>query len=290
MIVEEDLWLEAEAVVATSESKTDPDYPRFHLAPPVGRLNDPNGLVVRDGRYHACYQFGPFYPRKRLVYWGHASSPDLLTWTHHRPALAPDAPYDRSGVYSGGAIANGDGAWFFYTGNAKHPDGTREASQCLAISHDLETLTKSPLNPLLSGPPPGYTTHFRDPQVWRDGDRFRMCVGGQRLDTTGCALMYTSPDLLAWTFEGELTFPDAAGAFDALGYMWECPNLLRFTDEASGDVRDVLLFCPQGIDWADGLEHSDFTCAYVVGNLAGTELRGARSAICLLYTSPSPRD
>lgn len=51
--------------VEDSRASKDPDYPRYHVAPPVGRLNDPNGLIVDGNTYHAFYQFGPFFPMKR---------------------------------------------------------------------------------------------------------------------------------------------------------------------------------------------------------------------------------
>ena len=82
--------------IATSAAADDPDYPHFHVVPPVGRLNDPNGLLVDRGTYHAFYQFSPFHPHRKLVYWGHSSSTDLLHWRHHEPAIIPDSFYDRS--------------------------------------------------------------------------------------------------------------------------------------------------------------------------------------------------
>ena len=44
----EDLKRLAQDAIAASAAADDPDYPRFHVVPPVGRLNDPNGLLV-DG-------------------------------------------------------------------------------------------------------------------------------------------------------------------------------------------------------------------------------------------------
>lgn len=283
----EDLRALALAAVGSSRATEDPDYPRYHVAPPVGRLNDPNGLLVDAGTYHAFYQFSPFHPHRKLVYWGHASSRDLVTWHHHDPAIVPDSPYDRSGAYSGNALVLEDAEvdhapasapyQLFFTGNLKDPvTDERTSSQCLATSADLVEFTKWPGNPLLPGQPPGYTAHFRDPQVWRDPDEpgsFRMIIGVQRSDLTGAALLYRSTDLLSWELEGELTFPDAHGAFDAFGYMWECPGLVRLTDELTGQARDVLIWCPQGI--APGTEGYEniYPVTYTVGRLVGTELR-----------------
>lgn len=286
----EDLVALAHAAIADSSASQDPDYPLFHLAPPVGRLNDPNGLLVDDGVYHAFYQFSPVHPR-RLVYWGHAVSTDLAHWRDLGPAIAPDSPYDLSGAYSGNGliIEHGDlpatsalteaGPYLLhYTGNLKdETTGQRESSQCLVTSTDLDTFTKWPTNPVVPAQPAGYTAHFRDPQVWRDAEdpdgSFRMLLGAQRDDLTGAGLLYRSRDLLTWDLEGELTFPDASGAFDAFGYMWECPMLVQVGDETTGARHDVLIWCPQGIaPDREGFENV-FPCVYTMGHLVGTELR-----------------
>lgn len=275
--VQADLRQQAEAAIAASNAAHDPDYPVFHLAPPVGRLNDPNGLVLRDGEYHAFYQFSPFHPHRKLVYWGHASSTDLTRWRQRGIAVVPDSWYDRNGAYSGSALPLPDEVRFYYTGNVKDGSGRRESYQCLVTSADLESFTKVDANPLLWGPPPGYTAHIRDPQVWADGrGGLRMCLGAQRDDLTGCVLLYRSPDGLDWTLEGELTFPDAAGRFDAFGYMWECPNLVRVPDVDGERLHDVLIMSPQGIDVpGEGFENI-FACGYMIGELSDTALRGAQ--------------
>ena len=261
-----------------SLARQDPDHPLFHVAPPVGRLNDPNGLIVDSGTYHAFFQYTPEHPRK-LVYWGHARSTDLVHWTYLPPAILPDSRQDRNGAYSGTAIGTDDGVELWYTGNYKDADtGEREATQCVVTTPDLRRFTKV-VPPVIARQPEGYTAHFRDPQVWRDPDdpqgSYRMLLGAQREDLTGTALLYRSSDLREWHCEGELSFPDAGGAFDRFGYMWECPNLVRLVDEDSGEGHDVLIFCPQGISpEREGFENV-FPCVAIVGELVGTEFRGA---------------
>lgn len=270
MISNDDLMGEAAQAIARSGARLDPDYPRFHLAPPVGRLNDPNGLLIRDGEYHAFYQFGPFFPEGKVTFWGHASSRDLITWEAHPPAIAPSDWFDRSGAYSGTAFFEGSRVWLHYSGNVKDDDGTRATYQCAVTTDDLQTFTKHPANPLIPDLPDGYTAHLRDPQILVEDDGYLMLLGGQRADETGCLVAYRSRDLVAWTFAGEITFPGLDGRFDAFGYMWECPNLLRVTDEITGEERDLLIFCPQGIGpIGDGFRNI-FACGYLVGRLEGT--------------------
>lgn len=278
--------LALDAIVA-SDAADDPDYPRFHVAPPVGRLNDPNGLLVDGDTYHAFYQFSPFHPYRKLVYWGHSSSKDLLHWHHQDPAIVPDSSYDRSGAYSGTAIVLEGGEiddapahapyQLFYTGNLKDPvTGERTTSQCLVTSNDLSDFRKWPGNPVIPTHAEGYTAHYRDPQVFRDPDRpgeYRMLIGVQRANMTGAAVLYRSQDLVSWEVEGELSFPGAGGAFDSFGYMWECPGLVRVTDKVTGEDWDLLIWCPQGINpHREGFENI-FPCVYTLGHLVGTELR-----------------
>jgi len=258
----------AQRAIGESRASLDPDYPRFHIAPPVGRLNDPNGLVVIDGVYHVFYQFGPFFPRDKAIYWGHASSADLVTWRSHAPAIAPADWYDRNGVYSGGAVVHDGRVWLHYTGNVKDAEGRREAYQCAVTTTDFEHFTKLEANPLISGPPEGYTAHLRDPYVVPDGEGFAMYLGAQRADNTGCVLAYHSDDLVEWRLVGELTFPDERYA--SYGYMWECPNLLRLPDADTGEEYDVLIVCPQGVGPRGDEFRNIFPCGYLVGHLDGT--------------------
>lgn len=298
----DDLRVLADAAVSASRATTDPNYPLIHLAPPTGRLNDPNGLLYDDGVWHAFYQLTPLPAAdgmglRKLVYWGHATSSDLLHWRQHSPAIVPDSAYDAQGAYSGSAVilpSSGDTDSraqlatglqdqryaFFYTGNVKDAAGHRTANQCLVTSLDGQVLTKWPSNPLLTTPVAGYTAHFRDPQVTADPrGGYRMLLGVQREDLTGAALFYRSQDLVSWQLEGELTFPDARGTED-LGYMWECPNLVRLRDELTGQDADVLIWCPQGAAATDGSGrpregmNNVFPCVYAVGHLEGRELSG----------------
>lgn len=274
----EDLLALALAAERESHASQDADHPLFHVAPPVGRLNDPNGLIVDGDDYHAFFQYTPEHPKK-LVYWGHALSRDLVRWEYREPAILPDCHQDANGAYSGTAIGVDGGVELWYTGNYKDPEtGEREATQCLVETPDLVTFRKT-REPIIAKQPEGYTAHFRDPQVWRDPDdptgSYRMMLGVQRDELTGAILLYRSTDRRTWVCEGEMTFPDAGGAFDSFGYMWECPNLLRLADEATGEVRDVLILCPQGIaPEREGFENV-FPCVYLVGSLVGTEFRGA---------------
>ena len=77
------------------------ERPAFHLTPRVGWMNDPNGMVYRQGKYYLCYQH---YPHSKVwgpMHWGHAVSTDLLHWQHLPIALAPG---EDGMIFSGSAM------------------------------------------------------------------------------------------------------------------------------------------------------------------------------------------
>ena len=72
----------------------------FHLEPPAGLLNDPNGLVWYRGSYYVYFQWNKFEKNHSYKEWGSFASDDLIHWQFRGSALVPDQPYDQNGVYS----------------------------------------------------------------------------------------------------------------------------------------------------------------------------------------------
>ena len=44
--------------------KDTPRHPSYHIHPPCGLVNDPNGLAYFGGKYHVFYQWFPFGPTR----------------------------------------------------------------------------------------------------------------------------------------------------------------------------------------------------------------------------------
>ena len=64
--------------------------PKIHFTPEKGWMNDPNGLVFYQGKYHLFYQHDPHSLVWDTMHWGHAVSDDLMQWEHLPIALFPD--------------------------------------------------------------------------------------------------------------------------------------------------------------------------------------------------------
>ncbi len=235
----------------------DPYRLTYHLMPPVGLLNDPNGLIQFKGVYHVFFQWNPFDTAHGAKFWGHYTSKDLVHWREEPIALAPSEWYEKNGCYSGSAVEAGGKLHLFYTGNVKQEDGTRETYQCLAVSEDgIHFEKKGPVLRL----PEHFTAHFRDPKVWKKGKLWYMVVGAQTLDEKGAAVLFHSKDLYHWEEAGTIAGSGMNGLED-FGYMWECPDLIHLNG------KNVLLVSPQGLMPEGDLYHNLFQSGYFIGAL-----------------------
>ena len=214
--------------------------PVFHLTPWIGWMNDPNGFSYYHGQYHLFYQYYPYDTQWNSMHWGHAVSHDLLHWNYLPAALAPDAPYDSFGCFSGSAMELPDGRqMLLYTGVRKEggDKGKEFQTQCIAVGDGLD-YQKYEHNPVLDAGdlPEGLSPYdFRDPKIWRTEDgSYRCVVGARREDKRGVLLLYGSEDGFHWAFRSVLAEND--GRF---GLMWECPDFFPL------EGKHVLFVSPQ---------------------------------------------
>ena len=240
----------------------DPYRLTYHLMPPAGLLNDPNGCIQFNGLYHVFFQWNPFDTTHGSKYWGHYTSPNLVDWKLERPAIAPDQPYDINGCYSGSAIEYDGKLFIFYTGNVKRKDGGRESTQCLAVSTDGIHFDKK--GPIIKQPY-GFTAHFRDPKVWRKDNHWLMVIGARDKDDNGCVVLYRSDNLYDWDYQGIVTGSHYDGN-EYMGYMLECPDLFDLNGQT------VLVVCPQGLEPKGFTQQNLFQAGYVTGELKQSKL------------------
>jgi beta-fructofuranosidase len=218
----------------------DRDRPAYHLAGPAGWVNDPNGVIQYDGRYHVFYQYNPGGPYHGSIHWGHATSDDLLHWRDEPVALSPDPDGpDRDGCWSGCAVVDDGTPTLLYTGGRD-----RDQLPCLATTDDpdLRSWTKDPDNPIIPGAPDGvdvletddWRAEFRDHCVWRENGAWYQVIGSGVRGAAGTVLLYRGRSLDDWTYVGQLY----AGRAGETAPVWECPELLDLGEASLLHVSD----------------------------------------------------
>lgn len=214
---------------------------RFHIEPPDGWLNDPNGLSFYKGEYHVYFQYSPIAadghtPRG----WGHYHGADLMHMVYDKAIMMPDIPEDSHGVYSGSAIENDGVLHIFYTGNVKmegdydYVTAGRGANVIHVTTADGSEVSEKQVLLRNSDYPDFCSCHVRDPKVWKEGEVWKMVLGARTLGNEGCVLVYESADLINWKYTGKVYK-------EGYGYMWECPDYF----ELGG--KGFLSTCPQGL-------------------------------------------
>lgn len=247
----QELWQLHEKTVRSDFRQT------YHIQSVTGLMNDPNGFVWHDNKWHLFYQWCPWGAVHGLKYWYHIVSSDLVTWKNLGVCLMPDREYDNKGAYSGSAMPIGDSLYLYYTGNSRDENWVRHPYTCLAKLRDDGWTEKYPLP--LFGPNPDYTEHQRDPKIIYVPEKhsYYIILGAQTKDKKGCALIYRSEDLLhGWVFAGQLKVP----GFEDFGDMWECPTI----EKIGG--KEILMFCPQHLEIA-GRGGSRNHNGYIIGNM-----------------------
>ena len=207
---------------------TDPYRPALHFAPQKGWMNDPNGLIRKDGIWHLFFQHDPDSTTHGPMHWGHATSRDLLHWDEQPVALYPD---HNGTCFSGSAIETAEGAVkLFYTGHSLR-DGQDYQVQCLVEANsDLTAFTPYAGNPVV--PNPGKIA-FRDPKVIWHAPSARWIM----LVTEGQSMaFYGSENLTDWAYLSR--FGEGHGRHSE--GPWECPDLVALT-APSGEVVWMLI-------------------------------------------------
>lgn len=230
--------------------------PLIHYTPPVGFMNDPNGLVLMDNEYHLFYQFNPSENKMGNVHWGHAISRDLINWKTQPVAIQNNSD---GYAFSGSAVIDSsNSSKLFESQDSKLVlIYTRASStiqrQELAISKDGgKEFTLYSKNPVLDI----HSNQFRDPKViWhKESSKWIMVVAESSAHRI---LFYSSDDLTSW--KKISTFMPSG----LLGISYECPGLLRMP--VPGDDDKWILF----ISINPGAPEGGSTVQYFVGFFDG---------------------
>lgn len=86
-----------------SRRAANPDRrPGYHFTPQANAMGRPAGMVHDGQKYHLFFQHNPLGTDPAPHSWGHATSPDMVAWREHAPALVPYQIDNRAGVIGPG--------------------------------------------------------------------------------------------------------------------------------------------------------------------------------------------
>ena len=211
--------------------------PRIHLTPPIGWMNDPNGIGFDAGPIARVLPVRARCPALGQDALGSCGlDADLLTWTHLPVALEPGPTgSDRLGCWSGClVIPAGEAPRIFYTG-VSGTDEERSAAICTASSDGgLTSWTKDgavrPSPERRPGSGGTSSAIHSSGETVTVGDARR---GGTRRWPRCCSVVSLARPA-SWRYVGPLFTTDDAARADVIaigdidGPCWECPQLLRF--------------------------------------------------------------
>ena len=193
--------------------------PLCHFAAKTGWINDPNGMVFKDGVYHLYFQYNPFNTKWENMCWGHAESRDLLHWEQKDTVLFPS---ENAHIFSGSGIQNNHSLLnlpesaliFFYTYAAPRTaksEAERAFSQKIAYSTDSGRTFQKMEGDFL----PTICADNRDPKVfYHSPTQAYICVLWLKKSTYA---LFRSTDLKNWRETQRISLEPA----------WECPDLFE---------------------------------------------------------------
>lgn len=219
---------------------TEYNRPVIHFTPEYGWLNDPNGQWYdnKEKLWHLYYQHNPNDTKWDVpLYWGHATSEDLIVWEHHEEAIGPD--HDDEGIFSGNIVIDRNNTSGLFNSSIdpeqrvvalytySHADGIQD--QELAYSLDAGyTFTKYKENPVLDL----NSTQFRDPKVfWHEPTHQWIMVIAKSQEYK--IEIYGSVNLKNWSLHSNFS----SGLY---GFQYECPGLIEIPIENSTDSKWVM--------------------------------------------------
>ncbi len=238
-------------------TNTDFYRPSYHFTPLYGWMNDPNGMVYKDGEYHLYFQYNPYGSKWGNMHWGHAVSRDLIHWEHLSPAIARDT---LGHIFSGSSVIDknntagyGKNAIVALYTSASDKNGQ---IQCMAYSNDNgRTFTKYEGNPVLT--PFDGLKDFRDPKVFwfEKGKCWYMIVSADK-ETR----FYKSKNLKKWTYVS--AFGNGLGQQPC---QYECPDFFQLP--VNGDKKNMKWIMTMNIN--PGCIFGGSATEYFVGDFDG---------------------
>ncbi len=258
--------------------------PLFHFTPKFGWMNDPNGCWkdTTSDTYHIYYQYNPNDTVWGMpLYWGHASSKDLLHWEDHKIAIR--AP-DWAGAYSGSMFIDDECLFSEYFSNCEAEDKNPtklntiaawtwnrknwSEAQCLSFSTDggVSFTTPEHYCPEVDE----FDDQFRDPQVVKVAKgTYIMSIAKSHQYAIH---FYTHSIQKISVKEEEKEGPHfkkaLVGKFSLkgyLGYQYECPNLVHLKAPNAKEEDEIQSYWVLFISINPGSQQGGSSTQYFIG-------------------------
>lgn len=252
-------WEHIQLTDTFDTSNTDYYRPVYHHTPLYGWMNDPNGMVYKDGEYHLYFQYNPYGSKWGNMHWGHSVSTDLIHWNHLKPAIARDT---LGHIFSGSTVVDknntagyGDNALIALYTSASDEHGQ---IQCMAYSTDDGRIyTKYEKNPVLL--PFDGLKDFRDPKVfWYEPDKKWVMIVSADKEMR----FYASQNLKDWEYMSAF-----GKGYGAQPNQFECPDFIQLpVDGNKNKMKWVML-----VNINPGCMFGGSATEYFVGDFDGKE-------------------
>lgn len=242
---------------------------QYHGGPYQHWMNEPHAPLYYNGVYHLFFQSNSIGTYWRNICWGHLVSDDTVHWRPVQDAIVPtENSVVPDGVWSGGATLdrNGIPVLFFTAGNdsfrreglisnqnigAARPADLNDPELTEWIVYDQLAIAQQPGQ--------GRAGEFRDPHIWKEGDRWYMLIcSGSGEGTGGSALLYVTDRLevkadgtidMAWEYKGPVyEMQDQSVIY---GTSWELPILLPLQNKAGTITKYAFFISPAPAGIAD---------------------------------------
>jgi len=230
--------------------------PQFHFSQMQGWNNDPNGMLYHDGKYHFYWQCNPLGKGWGNMYWGHATSPDLVYWTEHKRALRTwgrGVPLDKrhptmsiAQSFSGGGNVDHTNAAGWQRGDTKTMFVTYTDTGCgesIAYSNDGgKNLIYWEGNPIIRH-------GGRDPKPfwYAPGRHWCIVVFDQTKEYGKSAAFYKSTDLKKWE------------RCSIVRDLYECPEFIELPVDGDENRKKWVLFGANTECWIGDFDGKTFT-------------------------------
>lgn len=260
-------WKEIALSDTFNTDNIEPFRPVYHFTPSFGWMNDPNGMVYKDGVYHLFYQYNPYGSMWGNMHWGHTVSRDLVNWEQQPVALERDT---MGHIFSGSSVVDknntagfGEGAIVAFYTSASDKNGQ---IQCLAYSTDNgRSFTKYQNNPILT--PFDGLRDFRDPKVfWYEPQKKWVMIVSADKEMR----FYSSSDLKDWTYMS--SFGEGYGIQPN---QFECPDFFELPVDGNPDKKKWVMI----VNVNPGCLFGGSATEYFVGDFDGTK-----------FTCDTPKD